>query len=299
MSPRALRRAAERHATKQAAKVSKAMSTSVGQTDATLSPVNETPVAGVVEIAAVSEAQLLANRLNALKSHGAKTQAGREASAMNALTHGLTSKRALLPGDCAEAYEQLVGSHYDRYSPATDEESELVQLIADNAWRILRASAREAALLEVGRIEHPDLFPDHKGDPIRHAALVEAKLCLIYENSLRNLHLQERRVRNQHKADITRLKELQTERLERPKHEAQQAAEANVAAIQRAQKIAEQCRLHNRLFDPSEFGLDFTHSEWTHFLNRHADHFLVSREYLNVNQVIADFRAAQEVAAAA
>jgi hypothetical protein len=53
----------------------------------------------------VSEAQLRANKQNAQQSTGAKTEAGRQVSSMNALKHGLTAVAACLPGDNAQDYQ--------------------------------------------------------------------------------------------------------------------------------------------------------------------------------------------------
>jgi hypothetical protein len=45
-----------------------------------------------------------ANRLNAQSSTGPRTASGKAASARNALTHGLTSKRVVLDTEDAAAY---------------------------------------------------------------------------------------------------------------------------------------------------------------------------------------------------
>ena len=139
----------------------------------------------------ISEAQLAANRANAKLAHGATTQAGRKASSMNAIRHGLTSKMALLPGENAEHFEQLVASHVERHAPVGDEENELVHLIAENAWRMLKIAPERAAIYDMGRLENPDLFKEID-EPIRRAALIDAKIGCIYETRLRNLNLLER-----------------------------------------------------------------------------------------------------------
>ena len=43
--------------------------------------------------------QIEANRLNALKSTGPKTEAGKASVKLNAMKHGLLSKQVLLPED--------------------------------------------------------------------------------------------------------------------------------------------------------------------------------------------------------
>jgi hypothetical protein len=101
MSPRAIRRAAERQAAKLAVKAAKVMTASVGSNnDEITAPIIEVET---LEPRPISDAKLLANRQNAKLSTGAKTEAGHKASSMNALRHGLTAKCAVLPGDDAEA----------------------------------------------------------------------------------------------------------------------------------------------------------------------------------------------------
>ena len=50
-------------------------------------------------------AQYAANKANAQRSTGPRTQAGKAAVSTNATTHGATSKTALLQGENQDAYE--------------------------------------------------------------------------------------------------------------------------------------------------------------------------------------------------
>src|SRR5262245_8267033 len=52
-----------------------------------------------------SQRQIDANRANSLKSTGAKTREGRERSSMNALVHGLRSKKIALAREDSYAFE--------------------------------------------------------------------------------------------------------------------------------------------------------------------------------------------------
>ena len=242
----------------------------------------------------ISDAKLLANRLNAKLSSGAKTEAGHQASSMNALSHGLTAKAACLLGDDVDAYQQLVASHFSRYSPATDEENELVQLIADAQWRILKVAPQEAAIYEVGRLEHPGLYFNEVEDITRCAIMVEAKIGMLYEKHFRNLHLQERRWRNQHTSDMARLKGLQQERMEKSKREAKEATEENERQVTRAANIWDRCKLHKMPFQPADFGFDFSLAEWEHYKSLQGIHYILSREFLDLQKVVATYRASQE-----
>ena len=54
-----------------------------------------------------TDKQINANKLNAQKSTGPQTDAGKEASAGNALKHGMTAKKYLTPTENIEDFEAL------------------------------------------------------------------------------------------------------------------------------------------------------------------------------------------------
>lgn len=235
----------------------------------------------------ISEAQLAANRANAKLAHGATTPAGRKASSMNALRHGLTAKLALMPEDDASDYAGLVASHVERHAPYGDAENELVHLIAENSWRMLKVGVEIEAIYDLGRLEHPDLFKD-VADPIRRAALVHAKIGSIYEDRLRNLHLLQRRIRNQHARDIATLHAMQTERIERPKREAEQAEAENLELAKLAYKAYNKCQADNLPFNPQEYGFVFSSDDWQYYMARNKPYATVTDKYLDLNQVLAE-----------
>jgi hypothetical protein len=73
-----------------------------------------------------TEAQLAANHANSLKSTGPKSAAGRARSAMNALTHGLRSKKAALLREDSYAFETRKQKWMAQYDPQTDAEEFLL-----------------------------------------------------------------------------------------------------------------------------------------------------------------------------
>ena len=54
-----------------------------------------------------SDKQKASNRANAAKSTGPRSAAGKKKSSQNALVHGLTSQKSLLPNEKAEEYAQF------------------------------------------------------------------------------------------------------------------------------------------------------------------------------------------------
>ena len=247
----------------------------------------------------ISDAKLAANKQNAQHSTGATTPEGRAASSMNALRHGMCSMKALLPSDNAQAYEDFVASHFARHAPATDEESELVQIIANNSWRLLKVTPEEQSIIEYGRSQSdPNLFADEK-NPARRAALIEASIAAAVEKRLHNLRLHERRIRKQLSEDLTRLKNIQTERKEKPVRDTQQATAENFRQVARILKIADQAAATNLPFDPADFGFVLSTSEFAQFQTRQATHFRLSGEFLNSETLIAAIRSTAKEAKAA
>lgn len=92
-----------------------------------------------------SPAQITANRLNAQRSTGPKTSEGIQASSRNAIRHGLTGTQIVMPGEDAAAYEELRKGMSESYKPATEAERVIVDQIAANAWRLMRAQRIETA----------------------------------------------------------------------------------------------------------------------------------------------------------
>ncbi len=98
--------------------------------------------------ASSKEAQRAAiNRANSAHSTGPRTKSGKQRSSLNALSHGLTARTAVLPTEDPDAYQRHVQQFLDEYAPATPTETQLVHEIANTAWRLNRIPFLEAELL--------------------------------------------------------------------------------------------------------------------------------------------------------
>ena len=99
--------------------------------------------------------QLEANRQNALKSTGPKSEAGKQRSRRNALKHGFTAETVIEPLEYPEEYRALEEAIVSEYLPRTPVEQELVHRLASVFWRLRRASSIETGLLRMqGEILH-------------------------------------------------------------------------------------------------------------------------------------------------
>ena len=96
---------------------------------------------------AAEQCRAATNRANSLHSTGPRTEAGKQRSSQNALSHGLTARTAVLPTEDPDTYQRHIQQFLDEYQPATATETQLVDEIANTAWRLNRIPFLEADLL--------------------------------------------------------------------------------------------------------------------------------------------------------
>ena len=93
-----------------------------------------------------SPAKIEANRSNSRLSTGPQTGIGKAASSANATRHGLTSTRVVIKGESQEEFDALLAGLFVAHKPANLAEETIVQQIAANYWRLLRARRIEAGM---------------------------------------------------------------------------------------------------------------------------------------------------------
>jgi hypothetical protein len=93
--------------------------------------------------------QIEANRRNALKSTGPKTEAGKQASRCSAVRHGLTAETVIGALEDAEDYKAFEAAIIADYDAQSAVERELVLRLASLLWRLRRAMTMEAGLFEI------------------------------------------------------------------------------------------------------------------------------------------------------
>ncbi len=93
--------------------------------------------------------QVEANRLNAKRSTGPTTEAGRARSSMNALKHGLTARDVTLDEAEARKFGAFRDDIVRDLAPVGALEEELAQRIATCSWRLRRVLHLEAEIAAV------------------------------------------------------------------------------------------------------------------------------------------------------
>jgi hypothetical protein len=151
------------------------------------------------------------NRANSQHSTGPRTDAGKERSSLNALSHGLTASTAVLPSEDPSAYQTHCREFFDEYQPATATETHLVQELADTAWRVRRIPLLEADLLT--RAANPPA----EDIPIAFD-IVDAHRLLA------SLGLHGARLSRQFQKTLDQLREIQRDRYQRQARDLKDAA---------------------------------------------------------------------------
>ena len=194
-----------------------------------------------------TSAQIAANKKNAQLSTGPSSVEGKAKSSLNAVKTGLTGRTVLLPSDDAAAYEAHVASFFARHQPATDQERDLVQSLADTEWRLLRIPSLEMGIYALGRLQFADLFPQE--DPEVRKQLIETQVFLTYQRQLNNLSVQENRLRRQREKDAALLQKLQEGRKREEHSRLTEAARQYIEAAQEDRHME---------WEPAENGFDFS-----------------------------------------
>jgi hypothetical protein len=118
--------------------------------------------------------QIEANRRNALRSSGPKTEEGKRHSRRNALRHGLTAETVIEGLEDSEdyrAYETAVVADYDA---RTAVERELVLRLASLLWRLRRIISIETDLLKI----HSDIVRERRA-LLRGPPVKSSEVCSI------------------------------------------------------------------------------------------------------------------------
>ena len=93
-----------------------------------------------------SQKQIEANRRNALKSTGPKTDEGKAAVSMNALRYGLRARSILIPGENPEEYDRLCASLEAEWRPRNTTERLLLEQMVTAQWKLARLEVGERSI---------------------------------------------------------------------------------------------------------------------------------------------------------
>jgi hypothetical protein len=191
-----------------------------------------------------------ANRANSVHSTGPRTESGKQRSSLNALSHGLTARTAVLPTEDPDAYQRHIQQFLDEYAPATPTETQLVHEIADTGWRLNRIPFLEAELLS------------RAANPPTEQAAIDFDIVDAHR-ALATLGLHGSRLSRQFQKALEQLRYIQDERLRLERRQLTEAAEI-LLRLQRKGPSSEPA------WDPSDDGFVFSKQQ----VERHARHLM-------------------------
>jgi len=184
----------------------------------------------------LSDKQLEANRRNALKSTGPRTEAGRAAVRYSATKHNLTGQTVLLPNDDIPLYLTFCAEYAKVFRPDNPVEAQLVQSIADAQWRLNRSVLLQSDLLALGDMQlPPDQFAANH--PKIATALRQALGYTKEPTGVVLLSVYDQRLANRMFRTMSVLKEMQAER--RAAREAALQEALNLEAAQEIDTLAD------------------------------------------------------------
>ena len=85
-----------------------------------------------------STAQFAANRVNCLSSTGPKSDQGKAASSLNAITHGFYSKAFVVADGEQSDFDELQQQLHENYEPDDADTIDLFQQILHSSWNLFR-----------------------------------------------------------------------------------------------------------------------------------------------------------------
>jgi hypothetical protein len=100
---------------------------------------------------ALSKRQFAANRANAKKSTGPRSEAGKEKVSQNAVQHALTARFQVLEGESQERFDNLFTQLIKDEQAVGAAEVELVRTMAEHIWCSRRASRIQESWFLVAR----------------------------------------------------------------------------------------------------------------------------------------------------
>jgi len=193
----------------------------------------------------ISEKQLEANRRNALRSTGPRTEEGKKASALNARRHNLTGQVTAMTDADRIMHDAFSASLVESLAPEGAMETQLAQRIATDSWRLNRLSAIEDNLYALGHSAHSDdIETEH---PEIHAALAAAKVFQEESKQLQLLTLYEQRINRNIQKNLATLQALQAARI--AKREAE---------MKEAKKLLQLSEIKGLAYEPIKDGFVFS-----------------------------------------
>jgi hypothetical protein len=196
----------------------------------------------------ISEKQLEANRRNAQRSTGPRTDEGKKVSALNARRHNLTGQVTAMTEADRIMHDAFSASIVESLAPEGAMETQIAQRIATDSWRLNRVSAVEDNLFALGHSAKSEEIETE--DPEIHAALTAAKVFTAEAKQLQLLTLYEQRINRNLQKNLATLQALQAARIARRE-----------AEMMEAKKLLQLSEMKSLPYEPAQDGFVFSNAQ--------------------------------------
>jgi hypothetical protein len=142
------------------------------------------------------------------RTAGAKTEAGKQRSSLNAYKHGLTGQIHIFTPEEQTAFEKHCHSFLEALAPVGILEQDLAQSIAEDKWRLNRARALESGIFAFGQC----MEPVDPTDLAMLQAASQAKTWLKEGKNIQLLSLYQQRIQRSIERNMAELRTLRAER---------------------------------------------------------------------------------------
>jgi hypothetical protein len=179
-----------------------------------------------------SQRKINSARANGAKSHGPKTEAGRKASSMNAVSHGIYAKGVVLPKESPEQYQEMLGACIKQFHPEGPAELDLIEEMVSAKWRQRRLWTIETDLLEDEMLTQTEELDKKYSRYDPSCPLTYAYAALARSDSLPFLTRHESRLERTYHRALKTLLELQRLRKTTPQQNIQERTESQIRTPQ-------------------------------------------------------------------
>jgi hypothetical protein len=165
----------------------------------------------------ISERKREANKLNAQKSIGPRTQEGKNISRWNAMKHGLLSKHAVITNyDDQKGFDHILSTMHSEFKPGSAIEEILVERIVDCYWNLGRIARFKQALItdQHNGWSNKESYLGRDFSPMGFAINYDTQDksligFIIYNNTMQNLQRYETTIENRLYKALHELERLQ------------------------------------------------------------------------------------------
>jgi hypothetical protein len=219
-----------------------------------------------------SDKKTEANRLNAQKSTGPRTEEGKKRSSQNARRHGITAQTTVNTEEDRIHHDAFCQAMMTELAPVGVMETFLASSVAEEAWRLHHSRAACNNIVAIGHFDGTgDRYETNHAEI--HTAITGATVIRDGAKTFELLSLYQQRIQRAFQKYFEQLRQLQAERKAKRAEDLEEARNLSQLAI-----------LQNLPYEPKTDGFDFSNAEIDNYRERYYRLRLAKNESLTYRQ---------------